>query len=256
MSNTLLKFRLDGRVALVTGASRGIGQDIARAFSELGARVVLCGRKPEPLAVLAAELTQAGGDVLAVPAHVGDAEARRMLIERTVDHFGGIDILVNNAASNPVFGPVAAVDEAVFDKILAVNLKAPLALARLAYPHFCARGGGAIINVSSVGGIRPEPMLGLYSVSKAALLSLTKVLAAEWGANGIRANAICPGLVRTRFSEALWRDESMLQGFLERVPLGRMASPADIVPMAVFLASDAGAYCTGATFTVDGGLML
>jgi NAD(P)-dependent dehydrogenase (short-subunit alcohol dehydrogenase family) len=144
-------------------------------------------------------------------------------------------------------------DEAVFDKIMSVNVKGPLELAKLAHPLLKSRGNGAIINVSSIGGLRPEPLLGLYSVSKAALVSLTKVMAQEWSRDGIRANVICPGLVRTKFSAALWQNDAHLQRFLQSVPLGRIAQAEEIVGLAVYLAGDASRYCTGAVFTIDGG---
>ena len=148
--------------------------------------------------------------------------------------------------------PIAEATPDVFDKIMEINVKGPLRLAQLAYP-LLKRGGGSIVNISSVGGLRPEPMLGLYSVSKAALISLTKALAAEWAAVKIRVNAICPGLVRTRFSAALWQNEAILNDFLSRVPLGRVAEPEEVAPLAVYLASEAAGYATGGQFTVDGG---
>lgn len=250
------RFRLDGKIALVTGASKGIGAAIARGLCEFGARVILSSRKLEAVDQVAAELTAAGHDARGIAAHLGETKSIESLVAAVVDHFGGLDVVVNNAATNPVFGPALSADEAVFDKIMAVNLKGPFTLARLAFPIMRQRGGGSIINISSIGGLRPEPMLGLYSVSKAALVSLTQVLAQEGGDAGIRVNAICPGLVKTKFSAALWQNEAILSTFLARVPLGRIAEPEEIVPLAVFLASDAGSYCTGGVFTVDGGHMV
>ena len=184
---------------------------------------------------------------------MGDIAAIRDLVQRTCEMFGGLDIVVNNAATNPVYGPLLQNDDGVFDKIMAVNVKGPLELAKLAHPHMQRRGGGSIINVSSVGGLRPEPSLGLYSVSKAARLSLTKVMAQEWGRDGIRANAICPGLVRTKFSAALWQNEEVCKEFVRTVPLRRIAEPEEMVGLALFLASPASSYCTGAVFLADGG---
>ncbi|HJQ82448.1 MAG TPA: SDR family oxidoreductase, partial [Candidatus Binatia bacterium] len=178
--------------------------------------------------------------------------ALHALVERTRALYGGVDVVVNNAGANPYFGPLLGADEAVFEKVMAVNVRGPLELAKAAHPAMLERGGGSIINVSSVGGLRPERMLGLYSVSKAALVSLTKVMAAEWGPT-VRANVICPGLVRTKFSTALWQDPEILADFLARVPLRRIAEPEEIAPLAVFLAGDAAAYCTGGVYTVDGG---
>jgi len=247
-------FELAGQVALVTGASKGIGAAIARSLAACGARVVVSSRRQEAIEAVAEAIRSQGGQAEAVAAHVGDPEQLRRLVETSCERCGGIDILVNNAATNPTFGPLVAQSLEVFEKILSVNLKGPFELCRLVQPVMKARGGGSIINISSIGGLRPEPMLGLYSVSKAALLSLTQVMAREWGGDRIRVNAICPGLVQTKFSEALWRDEATLRGFLERVPLGRMAQADDIAPLAVYLASPASGYCTGAVFTIDGGL--
>jgi NAD(P)-dependent dehydrogenase (short-subunit alcohol dehydrogenase family) len=243
-------------VAIVTGASRGIGAAIARGLAECGARVVISSRKQDAVDVVAAQLTGAGHDVRAIAAHVGRLEDVARLVDETVAAFGRIDIVVNNAATNPVFGPVLDVDAGVFEKIMNVNVRGPLEFCKLAHPHMAAQGGGSVVNISSVGGIKPEPMLGVYSVSKAALISLSKVLASEWGRDGIRVNAICPGLVQTTFSAALWQNEAIVGEFLSRVPLGKMASAEEIVPLALFLASPASAYCTGAVYTIDGGLTI
>jgi dehydrogenase/reductase SDR family protein 4 len=245
-------FDLTGKIALVTGASKGIGAAIARGLAEFGARVVVSSRKIDAVEVVAAELRTDGLNASALAAHMGDAAAIKRLVEETTRLHGGIDILVNNAATNPVYGPLLDADAAAFDKILNVNVKGPLELARAAHPHL-RRSGGSILNISSIGGLSPEASLGLYSVSKAALISLTKVMAAEWAGDGIRVNAICPGLIQTKFSAALWQDEQRLQRFLAEIPLGRIGQPEEIVGLAVFLASDAARYCTGAVFTVDGG---
>jgi NAD(P)-dependent dehydrogenase (short-subunit alcohol dehydrogenase family) len=250
------RFRLDGRVAIVTGASKGIGESIARALAEAGAQVVVSSRKQEAVDAVAGAIRDAGGDAHAVPANVGKLEEARALVAATVDRYGGVDIVVNNAATNPVYGPVVSADDAAFDKIMAVNVKGPLELCRRAYPVMKARGRGAIVNVSSIGGVSPEPGLGLYSVSKAALVSLTQVLAQEWGPDGIRANVICPGLIKTKFSQALWQDERVLRHMMARQPIKRVGEPEDVAGLALFLASDAAAYCTGGVYMADGGYLV
>jgi NAD(P)-dependent dehydrogenase (short-subunit alcohol dehydrogenase family) len=249
-------FDLTGMVAIVTGASKGIGAAIAAGLAEFGARVVVSSRKQEAVDAVARAITERGRQATAIAAHVGDPEAVQRLVDQTCAAYGGVDVVVNNAAVNPVYGPLLEADAGVFDKIMAVNVKGPLALARLAHPLMARRGGGSVINISSVGGLRPEPLLGLYSVSKAALISLTKVMAQEWGRDGIRANVICPGLVQTKFSAALWQDAEALARVVRAAPLGRIAQPDEMVGLAIYLAGPASSYCTGAVFTADGGLTL
>jgi NAD(P)-dependent dehydrogenase (short-subunit alcohol dehydrogenase family) len=245
-------FSLAGKVALVTGASRGIGEAIARALADFGAAVVLSSRRPDNLAPVAEAIRQAGGRADAVAAHVGDPDALRQLVEKTGQLHGRLDILVNNAATNPVFGPLLESTPEAFDKILSVNLKGPLELAKLCYP-LLSRQGGSVLNVGSTAGIRPEPGLGLYSASKAALIHLSKSLAVEWAGAGVRVNALCPGLIQTKFSAALWQDKARLERFLQAIPLGRIGQPDEVAVLAVFLASEAGRYCTGGVYVVDGG---
>ena len=249
------RFRLDGRVAIVTGASKGIGAAIAQALAESGARVVVSSRRQEAVDEVAHAIVAAGGEAIAVAAHVGKLDDARALVDRTVAHWGGVDVVVNNAATNPVFGPILDADAAAFEKIFAVNVQGPLEIARRAHASMKARGNGSVVNVSSVGGVSPEPGLGLYSMSKAALVSMTKVLAQEWGADGIRANVVCPGLIRTKFSQALWEDERILRHMLAQQALPRIGVPEDVAGLALFLASDAAAYCTGGVYVVDGGYL-
>ncbi|HZF66438.1 MAG TPA: glucose 1-dehydrogenase [Gemmatirosa sp.] len=250
------RFSLTDRVCLVTGASKGIGEAIAHALAGAGARVVVSSRRQEAVDEVAHAIVAAGGEAIAVAAHVGRLDEARALVERTVAHYGGVDVVVNNAATNPVFGPVLEADDTAFDKIMAVNVKGPLEIARAAHASMSARGHGSVINLSSIGGVSPEPGLGLYSVSKAAIVSLTQVLAQEWGAAGVRANVICPGLIKTKFSQALWSDERILKHTLAQQALPRIGVPEDVAGLALFLASDASAYCTGGVFVVDGGYLI
>jgi NAD(P)-dependent dehydrogenase (short-subunit alcohol dehydrogenase family) len=249
-------FTLTGKVALITGASKGIGESMARLMAVAGARVVVSSRKQEAVDALAADIQANGGEATGIAAHMGNMEQVKALLDKTVETYGGVDIIVNNAASNPVFGPVVDCDTAAFDKIMEVNVKAPFELSKLAYPIMKSRGGGSVINISSIGGISPEPNLGIYSVSKAALIMLTKVMAKEWGKDNIRVNAICPGLIQTKFSQALWQNEQILQRFLKETPLNRVGQPDEIAALGLFLATDLSAYCTGAVFTADGGLTI
>lgn len=249
-------FSLEGKVALVTGASKGIGESIARFFAANGAKVIINSRKQEELDKVAQSINDDGGICTGIAANAGDISACKVLVEKSIALYGGIDILVNNAASNPVFGPIVDCEEWAFDKIMNVNVKAPFELGKLLYPILKARGGGSVINISSIAGNTPDPGLGMYSVSKAALNMLTKVTAKEWGQDGIRVNAICPGLIKTKFSEALWQDEKWLNRFVKQAPIARMGSVEEIAALALYLASSASGYCTGTIFTADGGVTI
>jgi dehydrogenase/reductase SDR family protein 4 len=249
-------FSLQGKVALITGASKGIGEAIARLYAACGAKVVINSRKQEELDKVAESITNEGGQCIGFAANAGEIESCKTLIEKVIEIYGGIDILVNNAATNPVFGPVVQCEEWAFDKIMNVNVKAPFELVKLVYPVMKERGGGSVINISSIAGLTPDPGLGMYSVSKAALNMLTKVTAKEWGADNIRVNAICPGLIKTKFSEALWQNEKWLERFVKQLPVARMGTVEEIAGLALFLASDASGYCTGSIFTADGGVTI
>ena len=190
---------------------------------------------------------------MAVAGNTSEVSSLKMMVDKTVEKYGGIDIVVNNAASNPAFGPVVQTEAWAYDKIMDVNVKAPFELSKLAYPHMKLRGGGSVINLSSIAGDTPDPGLGIYSVSKAALNMLTKVMAKEWGPDNIRVNAICPGLIKTKFSQALWQDENTLKRWMKMVPMGRMGTVDEIAALALFLASDVSGYCTGTLFFADGG---
>jgi dehydrogenase/reductase SDR family member 4 len=246
-------FSLEGKVALITGASKGIGEAIARFYAACGAKVIINSRKQEELDKVAEDIRSQGGECTGIAANAGDIAGCKSLIEKTVALYGGIDILVNNAATNPVYGPVLNAEEWAFDKIMNINVKAPFELSKMVHPIMKQRGGGSVINISSIAGITPDPGLGLYSVSKAALNMLTKVTAKEWGVDGIRVNSICPGLIKTKFSEALWQNENILNHFVKKLPIARMGTVEEIAGLALFLASDASGYCTGGVYTADGG---
>ncbi|AXE16708.1 short-chain dehydrogenase [Runella rosea] len=246
-------FDLTGKVAVITGASKGIGEQIARYFAQFGAKVIISSRKLADLELLAEEIRQTGADVTAVEANMGDEAHIKHLCDKAVEIYGGIDILVNNAASNPYYGPTVDCPDAAFDKIMDINVKAPFQLSKWVHPVMKLRGGGSIINISSIAGETPDPGLGIYSVSKSALNMLTKVFAKEWGDDGIRVNAVCPGLIKTKFSKALWENEKTLNHFTKRIPISRMGTVEEVASLVLYLASDASGYCTGGIYTVDGG---
>jgi NAD(P)-dependent dehydrogenase (short-subunit alcohol dehydrogenase family) len=243
-------FRLDGKVALVTGASRGIGRAIAEAFVRAGAKVMLSSRKKPALEAAAAAI---GGAVDVFAAHAGSPEQGAACIAATLERFGGLDILVNNAATNPHYGPAIDVDAAAFDKIFEVNLRGPLFWTQEAWRRSMRERGGAILNIASVGGMSFGGEIGIYDTSKAALIHLTKHLAVELGPR-VRVNAIAPGLVRTDMAKVLvetWGEQAA-----RRWPLRRIGEPADIAGAALYLASDAASWVTGQVLAVDGGALL
>lgn len=246
-------FNLHNKVALITGASKGIGESIAHFLAAAGATVVINSRKQADLDLVAANINSQGGKCIGIAANAGDVEACKTLVNEVVEKFGGIDILVNNAATNPTYGGLLDTEDWHFDKIMGVNVKAPLELSKLVHPSMKSRGGGSIINISSIAGITPDPGLGLYSVSKAALNMLTKASAKEWGKDGIRVNSICPGLIKTKFSKALWENEDTLKKFTKHIAIPRMGTVEEIAGLALYLASDAASYTTGGIFSADGG---
>jgi dehydrogenase/reductase SDR family member 4 len=250
------KFDLSNKVAIVTGASKGIGKSIAKAFAEQGAKVVVSSRKQDSVDDVARELNDAGYISLAIAAHMGSIEQIDHLVLKTIEQFGGVDIIVNNAAINPSYGPMYDSGPEVFDKIMQVNVKGPLELARKVYTSMKSRGGGSVINISSIEGITPGAGLGLYSISKSALIALTKVQARECGPYKIRANVICPGLINTKFSAALISDQVTLNHIMQKQALPMLAEPDDLAGLALFLASDASAFCTGGVYVADGGYVI
>ncbi len=247
------KFRLDGKKALVTGASRGIGQAVAVALAQAGADVVVVSRKEAALRDTAAAVEASGRRALVMPAHCGKADEVEALAAQVLSAWGGIDILVNNAATNPVMGPLTTVEEPGWDKTFEVNLKGPYRLVRAFAPGMKERRWGRIINMASVGGIRPNAMLSVYNITKAGLIAMNRVLAEELGPHGITVNAIAPGLIDTYFSAALTQNEAVLGHILETTPLRRVGVPEDIAGIALYLASEASAFATGQVFVVDGG---
>lgn len=247
-------FDLTGKVAIITGASRGIGEAIAQRMAEAGAKIVIASRKQEALEEVAADLRAHGADVLPVAAHNGDKAALNALVERAIAHYGGLDIIINNAATNPHFGPVLEAQDSMWQKTFEVNIMGAFWLSQVAVPHLRARGGGKIVNVTSVNGLRPGTMQGVYSATKAALINLTQTLAMELGPDNIQVNAIAPGLIKTKFAEALWSNDAIAEGVKGRTPVRRIGEPDDIAGIAVFLSSAASNYATGQTFVVDGGI--
>ena len=248
------EFTLDGKVALVTGASRGIGRAIALRLAQAGAQVVVCSRKLESVQSAAAEIESAGGKALAVQAHVGRADDVTTLVARVMEACHRVDVVVNNAATNPHFGPLLTADEGQWMKILDTNLMGAVRVCRAVAPHMEKQGGGKIINLASVAGLRPSPGMGIYGVSKAALIMLTQTLAMELGRANIQVNAIAPGVIKTRMSEVLWQTPQISEPILNRTPLGRFGEPEDVAGLALYLASPASDFVTGGVFVVDGGL--
>jgi NAD(P)-dependent dehydrogenase (short-subunit alcohol dehydrogenase family) len=247
---------LKGKVAIITGASKGIGAAIAEGFSGEGARVVISSRKQEGLDSVTKNIQARGGEVIAIATHMGEPEQVESLVSRTIDNWGRVDIAVNNAATNPHFGPLLTADEGQLEKILDVNLKGYFRLCKAVEPVMREQGGGKILNIASIAGLRPALNMGVYSISKAGVLMLTQVLAGELGSANIQVNALAPGLIRTKFSRALWENESLVEAVEARTPLGRLGEVEDVVGAAVFLASSAADYITGEVIVIDGGTSL
>jgi len=250
----LNKFSLSGKVAIVTGAARGIGKSIALAFAEAGADIVIDDRKLEDMEEVVSEISKLGRQVLPVAANLRHLEEIDRLVKETMDRFSRIDVLANNVGTNAVFGSVFDVDEKAWDITLGVNLKGYFFLSQAVGKVMKEKGAGAIVNISSCGGIKPDIGSGVYCISKAGVIMLTQVLAQEWGQYNIRVNAIAPGRTKTRFSQVIWSDPATLSEYEEDIALGRWAEPQEMAGAALFLASDAASYITGQTLSVDGGM--
>jgi NAD(P)-dependent dehydrogenase (short-subunit alcohol dehydrogenase family) len=246
-------FDLTGKVAIITGSSRGIGKAIAIQLAAHGARVVISSRKPEACTEVAAEIGAAGGEALAQACHVGHKAELQALVDATLGKWGRVDIVVCNAASNPHFGPSISASDEVFDKVIQTNLNSHRWLCNMTLPGMAERKDGAIIIVASIAGFVGSAWLGAYGISKAADMQLARNLAVEWGRHNIRVNCIAPGVIRTHFSKALWADPKRGAAFARQYPLRRLGDPDDVAGIAVLLASRAGSFITGQTIVVDGG---
>lgn len=246
-------FDLTGKVAVVTGSSRGIGRAIAERLAEHGAKVVVSSRKPDACEPVAAGIRERGGEAMVIPCHIAHKDALQALVDRTVSAWGGIDILVCNAAVNPYLGPAAGASDEVYERVMGANVRSNFWLCNMVLPGMAARGGGSVIIISSIGGLRGSAQLGLYAISKAADMQLARNICVEWGPRNIRANAIAPGLIRTDFARALWEDPALYRKRTKDTPLQRIGEPDEIAGAAVFLASRAGSFMTGQTLVIDGG---
>jgi NAD(P)-dependent dehydrogenase (short-subunit alcohol dehydrogenase family) len=251
-------FDLTNKVAIITGASRGIGEAIVWAYVRAGASVVISSRKMENIGPVADQINQEfPSRAVGMAAHAGDQEQTQMLVEQAVKHFGRLDIAVNNAATNPHFGPLLTSEASHWDKIMEVNVKGYFWLCQAAARQMQKQGqGGKLINVASIAGLSPGAMMGIYSISKAAVIMMTRSLAVELGGDNIQVNALAPGFIKTKFSRALWDNPVIHDGLVGRTPLGRMAEPEELTGIALYLASSASNFTTGSVFTIDGGYTL
>ena len=249
-------FRLDDKVALITGSSRGIGFAIAQAMAEQGAKVVISSRKADACAAAAAAIRARGGTAAVIPCNVSRRDEVEALVAATRRELGPIDIFVGNAAANPAYGPLGQLTDEAFDKIIGTNVKSNLWFCNLTIPDMAARGGGAVIIISSIGGLRGTAVIGAYGISKAADFALARNLAVEWGPHNVRVNCIAPGLVRTEFARALWENPAALAQRNERTPLRRIGNPAEIGPIAAFLPAPPASFITGQVIVADGGLTI
>jgi dehydrogenase/reductase SDR family protein 4 len=250
------RFSLEGKHALITGGTRGIGLAIVKGYLEAGANVSFCGRKQEGVDEALKELGFFGDHVRGFAAHVGKREEVESLVEASLDAFGSIGILVNNAGTNPYYGPIVESEDWAWEKTFDVNLTGPYRLSREVAKGMKASGGGSIVNIASIAGLSAAPLQGIYSVTKAGLIMLTKVMAGELGKEKIRVNCICPGVIKTKLSEALWKDEAAERKFAEMKALKRVGETDELVGAAIYLGSEASSFTTGASLQVDGGMIL
>ena len=248
-------FDLSEKIALISGASRGIGAAIAQTLAEFGAEVILTSRSIENLKKVESRIKDSGKKVSCIACHNGELEEIEMLFKKIRNTHGSLDILVNNAATNPYYGPVIDAEVKAWNKTISVNLKGPFFMSQRAAILMRENGGGAIVNVSSINGKIPMPFQGIYSITKAGLIAMTQSFAKELGADNIRVNALLPGLTDTKFASAITKNEELMKNVLPQIPLGRIAHPGEMSGMVLFLVSDAASYVTGSTFTVDGGLL-
>jgi NAD(P)-dependent dehydrogenase (short-subunit alcohol dehydrogenase family) len=251
----MVNFSLDSKIALITGASRGIGEAIALTLAEYGAHCILSSRKIENLQAVADKITKSGGKAEAIACHAGYVDQIEALYKQIGEKFGKLDILVNNAATNPYFGEMIGADERAWDKTIEVNLKGPFFMIQHAAKLMEKSGGGAIVNTASIAGIRPGPMQGIYSITKAGIISMTQAYAKELAGKNIRVNALLPGLTDTKFAEALLTTDWIYQGAIERIPLKRHAEPSEMAGAVLYLVSDASSYTTGTYIICDGGAL-
>jgi NAD(P)-dependent dehydrogenase (short-subunit alcohol dehydrogenase family) len=249
-------FDLSGQVAIITGSSKGIGRSAAEIMAALGAKVVVSSRKADACEAAAAAIRKAGGEAIVIPCNISRKDEVEALVKGTLEQWGKIDTLVCNAAVNPYFGPLANIPDEAFDKIMSSNVKSNLWLCNLAIPAMADKGGGSVVIVSSIGGLRGSAALGAYGISKAADFQLARSLAVEWGPKNVRVNCVAPGLVKTDFARALWEDERNLEPRLATTPLRRIGEPDEIGGIVAFLASRSASFITGTVIVADGGVTI
>ena len=249
------KFDLINKVAIITGASKGIGESMARGLAEFGAHVVISSRKLDAVEKVASKFDSEGLSAIGLECHVAKEDQQKELVSKVMNKYGRIDILINNAGTNPYYGPLEKMSLEIYQKTMDINLNSAISLSNLVYPIMKKQNKGSIIHVSSIEGLHPSKMMAAYNISKTALIMLGKNQAIEWGKDNIRVNTICPGYVKTKLSEALLQHEDSYKSFIKNTALGRVSTPDEMAGLAVFLASDASSYMSGSTIVNDGGLL-